>query len=141
MNTSLKLLSKCLSNLVCRVAYMEGIKYVTLIEINPVVIEIRGVENGQLAVPVNNILVCHTAFLATYTQPCVLICHKYYSDNHLYINFTVKCHSQATKLRKSFTHLATQIYNFKKVEGIICLHRYMPQKYLMKETIHFLFKT
>ena len=28
------------SNLVCRVAYMEGIKYVNLIEINPVVIEI-----------------------------------------------------------------------------------------------------
>ena len=46
---------------------MKGIKYVNLIEINPVVIEIRGVENGELAVPVNNTLVHHTAFLATDT--------------------------------------------------------------------------
>ena len=33
----------------------------------PVVIEIRQVENGKLAVPVNNTLVRHTAFLATDT--------------------------------------------------------------------------
>ena len=46
---------------------MEGIKYVNLIEIGPVVIEIQGVENSKLAVPVNNILVHHTAFLATDT--------------------------------------------------------------------------
>ena len=52
---------------------MEGIKYVNLIEIGPVVIEIRGVENGELAVPVNNTLVRHTAFLAADTRPCVLI--------------------------------------------------------------------
>ena len=38
---------------------MEGIKYVNLIEIVPVVIEIKGVENGKLAVPVNNTLVRH----------------------------------------------------------------------------------
>ena len=44
-----------------------------LIEIGQVVIEIRGVENSELAVPVNNILVCHTAFLAADTGPCVLI--------------------------------------------------------------------
>ena len=31
---------------------MQGIKYVNLIEIRPVVIEIWGVENGDLAVPV-----------------------------------------------------------------------------------------
>ena len=42
---------------------MEGIKYVNLIEIGPVVIEIRGDENGELAVPVNNTLLHHTAFL------------------------------------------------------------------------------
>ena len=30
-------------------------------------IEIRGVENGNLAVPVNNTLVCHMAFLAADT--------------------------------------------------------------------------
>ena len=52
---------------------MEGIKYVNLIEIGIVVIEIRGAENGQLAVPVNNTLVSHTAFLAADTRPCVLI--------------------------------------------------------------------
>ena len=52
---------------------MKGIKYVNLIEIGTVVIEIRGAENGELAVPVNNTLVCHTAFLAADTRPCVLI--------------------------------------------------------------------
>ena len=44
-----------------------------LIEIGLVVIEIRGVENTELAVPVNNTLVHHTAFLVTDTQPCVLM--------------------------------------------------------------------
>ena len=72
-NTSRELLDRFLPNLVCRVAYMEGIKYVNLIEIGSVVIEIRGAENGELAVPVNNTLVSHTAFLAADTRPCVLI--------------------------------------------------------------------
>ena len=49
---------------------MESIKYM---KIGPVVIEIRGAENGELAVPVNNTLVSHTAFLAADTRPCVLI--------------------------------------------------------------------
>ena len=53
--------------------YMEGIKYVNLIEINSMVIEIRGVENGELVIPVNNTLVHNTAFLATDTRPCVLM--------------------------------------------------------------------
>ena len=52
---------------------MEGIKYVNLIEIIPVVIEIRGAEISELAVPVNNTLVRHMAFLATDTRPCILI--------------------------------------------------------------------
>ena len=52
---------------------MEGIKYMNLIEIDPVVIEIPGDKNGELAVPVNNTLVSHTAFLAADTRPCVLI--------------------------------------------------------------------
>ena len=52
---------------------MEGIKYVNLIEIGPVVIEIREAENGVLAVPVNNTHVSRMAFLAADTQPCVLI--------------------------------------------------------------------
>ena len=46
---------------------MEGIKYVNLIEIGAVVIEIQGVENGELAVHVNNTLVRHTAFLGADT--------------------------------------------------------------------------
>ena len=60
---SRELLCRFLLNLVRRVAYLEGIKYVNLIEIGQVVIEIRAVENGELAVPVNNTFVCHTAFL------------------------------------------------------------------------------
>ena len=51
-----------------RVAYMEGIKYMNLIEIGPVVIEIQGIENGELVVPVNNTLECHMAFLAADTR-------------------------------------------------------------------------
>ena len=55
------------------VVYMEGIKFVNLIEIGPVITEIRGVENGKLAVPVNNTFVRHMAFLATNTRLCVLM--------------------------------------------------------------------
>ena len=44
-----------------------GTKYVTILKIGSVVIEIRGVENGDLAVPVNNTLVCHMSFLAADT--------------------------------------------------------------------------
>ena len=46
---------------------MKGIKFVNLIEFTTVVIERRGVENRELAVPVNNTLVCHMAFLAADT--------------------------------------------------------------------------
>ena len=52
---------------------MEGIEYVNLMKIEPVVIEIQGVENSELAVPVNNTLVCHMPFLAADTRSCVLI--------------------------------------------------------------------
>ena len=52
---------------------MESIQYVNLIEINPVVVEILGVENDELAVPINNTLVCHMAFLVADTRLCVLI--------------------------------------------------------------------
>ena len=50
-----------------------GHKIYQLIEIGPVVIEIQGVKNGELAIPVNSTLVCHTALLAADTQLCVLI--------------------------------------------------------------------
>ena len=43
---------------------MEGLKYVNLIDISTVVVEIRGVKNSELVVPVNNTLVCHTTFSA-----------------------------------------------------------------------------
>ena len=36
-----------------------------LIAISPVVIEVSGIENRDLAVPVSNTLVCYMAFLAT----------------------------------------------------------------------------
>ena len=52
---------------------MEGVKYVNLIKICPVVIKIQGVENDELAVPVNNTLECHTAILAANTLPCDLM--------------------------------------------------------------------
>ena len=52
---------------------MEGIKYLNLIEIGLVVIEIWGVENGDLAIPVNNTLVCRTSSLAADTRLCVFI--------------------------------------------------------------------
>ena len=52
---------------------MEGIQYLNFIEIGPIVIEIQGVENGDLVVPVNDTLVCRTSFLAADTRPCVLI--------------------------------------------------------------------
>ena len=38
---------------------MEGITYVNLIEISPVIIEIQEAENGELAVPVNNTCASH----------------------------------------------------------------------------------
>ena len=52
---------------------MEDIQYVNLIEISSVVVEICSVENSDLAVPVNNTLVCRMSFLAADTRLCVLI--------------------------------------------------------------------
>ena len=80
---------------------MEGIKYVNFIEISPVVIEIRGVENSELAVPVNNTLVHHMAFLAADTQPCLLVLLLvnggfdgfFKSQSHVHLNFITCCAS------------------------------------------------
>ena len=44
---------------------MKGVKYVNLIEISPVVVEISGVENGDLAVPVNTCST-HLSWLLTH---------------------------------------------------------------------------
>ena len=52
---------------------MEGIKYVNVIEITPVFMETRGVENSDLVVLVNNTLVCCTSFLTVDTRLCVVI--------------------------------------------------------------------
>ena len=70
---SRELLGQFPSNFACRIACMEDIKYVNMIEIGPVVIEIWGVESSELAFPINNTLVCHTAFLAADTRVCILI--------------------------------------------------------------------
>ena len=51
----------------------QGIKYVNLMKIGLVVIEIPGVENSKLAVPVNYTLLHHPVFLAADTRPCVLM--------------------------------------------------------------------
>ena len=56
--------------------YIENRKYVNLKEIGSAVIEIRGVEHGKLAVPVNSTLVHHTAFLTAETRLCVLMLCK-----------------------------------------------------------------
>ena len=37
---------------------MKGIQYINFMEIGLVVVEIQGVENGDLVVPVNNTLSC-----------------------------------------------------------------------------------
>ena len=67
---------------------MQGTKYVNVIEIGPVVIEISGVENGDLAVPVNNTLVCRMSSFAADTRPCVLItiCHSQTSPQVLFMH-------------------------------------------------------
>ena len=70
---SRELLGQFPSNLARGIACMEDIKYVNLIEISLMVIEIWGVESSELAVPINNTLVRHTTFLAADTWPCVLI--------------------------------------------------------------------
>ena len=76
---------------------MEGIIYMNLIEIGLVVIEIRGIENSELEVPVNNTLVRHTAFLAADTRPCVLISYVNmftYIFTYMYmaiLSFFIKC--------------------------------------------------
>ena len=46
---------------------MKGIKHMNLIENSPRIIEIRGVENSELVVLVNNTLVHHMTFLAADT--------------------------------------------------------------------------
>ena len=63
---------------------VEGILYVSLIEISLVVIETQGAENGNLVALVNNTLVCRMSFLAANTQPSVLI----ESDSHALSYYT-----------------------------------------------------
>ena len=78
--------------------------------------EIRGAENGELAVPVNNTLVSHTAFLAADTRPCVLMLDKITLDaksprpikssNYRYIHTTKRfdvCKSYGVNKRNYIT--------------------------------------
>ena len=46
---------------------MEDIKYINWVQIGPAVTEVQDVENGKLAIPVSNTLVCNRSFLATDT--------------------------------------------------------------------------
>ena len=55
---------------------MEGIKYINLVQIRPVVIKIQGVKIGSLMIYVNNTLVCHGSLLATDTTVCLDITRK-----------------------------------------------------------------
>ena len=58
---------------------MYGKKYVNLVEIGAVVLEIQKAEFGNFMVPVNNTLVCLTSsfvFLAADTLLCVLMLSK-----------------------------------------------------------------
>ena len=87
---SRKLLIQFTSNLVYEIVYMEGIKYVNLIEISPVVTKIWSVENGDLRIPVNNTLVCRTSFLAL-THDCVSWCIQY-SKPWLHSDIRSSCH-------------------------------------------------
>ena len=58
----------------------EFIKYINLIEISPVLIVIRGVENGNVTVAVNDRLLYNASFLATETRPCVLMKTSIYDN-------------------------------------------------------------
>ena len=60
---SREMLRRFPSNLVCEVVYMEGIKYVNLVQICLVVMKIREAEIGDLAVRVNNTLRVPGVFL------------------------------------------------------------------------------
>ena len=49
------------------VVNIKSTKYVNLVQTRLVVVEIQRVENGDLAVPVNNTLVCCMSFFAADT--------------------------------------------------------------------------
>ena len=82
---------------------MEGIKYVNLIEIGPVVIEIWGVENGDLAVPVNNMLVYRTSFLAADTWLCV----SWFKEKLQSMNFKMTCYSTVCSIVDENSQIST----------------------------------
>ena len=63
-----KLLNQFSSKLVCKVMY---INCTNLIIIGPVVVEIWGVENSDLVVPVNNTLVLHVFLGRWHTTVCL----------------------------------------------------------------------
>ena len=70
---------KLLSRFSLNCMYMEGIKYISLIEISLVVIKIyMRCWKRWLSVPVNNTLACRMSFLATDTRPCVFMCTSVY---------------------------------------------------------------
>ena len=56
------------------------------------VLEIRGVGNDDIAVPVNNTLVYHMSFLTADTRPCILMCFypSGFVVTHIYMTLHVK---------------------------------------------------
>ena len=93
-------------------------------EIGQVVIEIRGIENGELAVSVNNILICHTTFLATDTRPCVIRTCSYISSViKYYYNFKLSsCKTNAFHcLYVSTVHTCSGTIKHKLTGYITCV--------------------
>ena len=72
---SCKLLGHFLLNLIEELhMYMESVKYMNLVNIDIVVIEIQGVKNGELEVLVNSIRTYSShGFLGADTRLCVLM--------------------------------------------------------------------
>ena len=76
---------------------------VNLKEIGPVVIELWGVENGELAVHVNNTLVRHTAFLAADMTVCLDTLHWLVSTYTTNLNYEI---SKLESPNKDITNLS-----------------------------------
>ena len=102
--------------------YIVGLKYADLVELNVVVIEIRGVENDMLAVPVStcNALACHTAFLATDTQSSVLITYIFLINLFSYMYMCISrlatyIHIMLMMILKSNIYIYIYIYRISRL--------------------------
>ena len=62
------------SILICEVAYMYGRKYINLVEIGFVVLDIWKAKFGNFKVPVNNTLVCRTSSFVFLVADTLVYC-------------------------------------------------------------------